>query len=34
LARLAIWDFVADSGGELMEHVAEDEYLAEPVASE
>lgn len=34
MSHLAIWEFVDDSGGELMEHVTDEEYLAEPVATE
>ncbi len=29
MSHLAIWEFVADSGGELMEHVSDEVYLAE-----
>ena len=32
MSHLAIWEFVADSGGELMEHVSDETYLA-PAAS-
>ena len=34
MSHLAIWQFVDGSGGELMEHVSDEEYLAEPVATE
>jgi quercetin dioxygenase-like cupin family protein len=29
MSHLAVWEFVDGSGGELMEHVGNDEYLAE-----
>lgn len=29
MSHLAVWEFVAGSGGEMMEHVGDDEYLAE-----
>ena len=29
LSHLAIWDFVEGSGGELMEHVSDEDYLAD-----
>ncbi len=31
-SHLAIWQFVDGSGGELKEHVSDEEYLAEPAA--
>ena len=34
MSHLAIWQFVDGSGGELFEHVSDEEYLAEPVATE
>ena len=34
MSHLAIWQFVDGSGGELMEHVSDEEYLAEPVVTE
>jgi quercetin dioxygenase-like cupin family protein len=34
MSHLAIWEFVGGSGGELMEHVGDEEYLAEPVGTE
>ena len=33
MSHLAIWQFVDGSGGELMEHVSDADYLAEPVAT-
>jgi quercetin dioxygenase-like cupin family protein len=32
LSHLAVWEFVEGSGGELMEHVSDEDYLAEPAA--
>jgi hypothetical protein len=29
LSHLAVWDFVEGSGGELMEHVSDEVYLAD-----
>ncbi|MEO8466429.1 MAG: cupin domain-containing protein [Gammaproteobacteria bacterium] len=29
MTHLAVWDFVGGSGGELMEHVSDEDYLAE-----
>jgi quercetin dioxygenase-like cupin family protein len=34
LSHLAVWEFVDDSGGELMEHVSDEDYLAEPAPRE
>ena len=34
MSHLAIWEFVADSGGELQEHVSDEVYLAAPANSE
>jgi hypothetical protein len=33
MSHLAIWEFVDGSGGELFEHVSDEDYLA-PAASE
>ena len=33
LSHLAIWEFVDGSGGELFEHVSDEDYLAEPAAT-
>jgi hypothetical protein len=32
MRHLAVWTFVEGSGGELMEHVSDEDYLAEPAA--
>ncbi len=32
MSHLAIWEFSGGSGGELFEHVSDEEYLAEPAA--
>jgi quercetin dioxygenase-like cupin family protein len=32
MSHLAVWRFVGGSGGELFEHVTDEEYLAEPAA--
>ena len=32
MSHLAVWKFVNGSGGELFEHVSEEDYLAEPAA--
>jgi quercetin dioxygenase-like cupin family protein len=34
MSHLAIWEFVDGSGGELMEHVSDEDYLAGPSAAE
>jgi quercetin dioxygenase-like cupin family protein len=34
MSHLAIWEFVDGSGGELMEHVSGEDYLAEPAAAD
>jgi quercetin dioxygenase-like cupin family protein len=34
LSHLAIWEFVDGSGGELFEHVSDEDYLAAPAATE
>jgi quercetin dioxygenase-like cupin family protein len=34
MSHLAIWEFVDDSGGELLEHVSDEEYLARPTAAD
>ncbi len=34
LSHLAIWEFVDGSGGELFEHVSDEDYLAAPAASD
>jgi quercetin dioxygenase-like cupin family protein len=34
MSHLAIWEFVDGSGGELMEHVSDEVYLAPPAAAE
>jgi quercetin dioxygenase-like cupin family protein len=34
MSHLAIWEFVDGSGGELMEHVSDEDYLAAPAATE
>jgi quercetin dioxygenase-like cupin family protein len=34
MSHLAIWEFVDGSGGELFEHVSDEEYLAAPTATE
>jgi quercetin dioxygenase-like cupin family protein len=32
MSHIAIWEFVDGSGGELFEHVSDEDYLAEPTA--
>jgi quercetin dioxygenase-like cupin family protein len=32
MSHLAVWQFVDGSGGELFEHVSDEDYLAEPAA--
>ena len=34
LSHLAIWEFVDGSGGELFEHVSDEDYLAEPAPTQ
>ena len=34
MSHLAIWEFVDGSGGQLLEHVSDDDYLAEPAATQ
>lgn len=34
MSHLAIWEFVDGSGGELFEHVGDEEYLAPPAATD
>ena len=34
MSHLAIWEFVDGSGGELFEHVSDEDYLAKPAASD
>ena len=34
MSHLAIWEFVDGSGGELFEHVSDEDYLAAPAAAE
>lgn len=34
MSHLAIWEFVGGSGGELFEHVSDEDYLAAPAAAE
>jgi quercetin dioxygenase-like cupin family protein len=34
MSHLAVWEFVDGSGGELMEHVSDEDYLAEPARNE
>jgi quercetin dioxygenase-like cupin family protein len=34
MSHLAVWEFVDGSGGELFEHVSDEDYLAEPAATE
>jgi quercetin dioxygenase-like cupin family protein len=32
MSHLAVWEFVDGSGGQLFEHVSDEDYLAEPAA--
>jgi quercetin dioxygenase-like cupin family protein len=32
MSHIAVWEFVEGSGGELLEHVSDEDYLAEPTA--
>jgi quercetin dioxygenase-like cupin family protein len=32
MSHIAVWEFVGGSGGEMMEHVSDEDYLDEPAA--